>query len=133
MGEHGKENGQPVSHNVKLVLNVVGIYPDGMSPYKVYLTDDMRSPWVMLGDEQPIEALKRLCADHFYGDAESILSTLSLIDVRKNADRVIIYYSVCVDNRFSIRNGRMVHTESLNSDILRKIMATIDHSVRFGA
>lgn len=118
--------------DVKVVLNIICVCHDGPANYQIYLTDNLKSPSCLLGDDEDFgQALSRICRDHLYDDPSILLSTLNLVQVHRNEDRVIIYYSVCLDDSLKIRNGRLVSTDSLNSDILRKIMQGVHHSVRF--
>ena len=117
---------------VKVVLNVVCVIPDGPSLYKVFLDDNFMSPFAMLDDHKDItDCVKEIYCDCFMGPFDRVAETLNLVDVRKNGDRVIIYYSMCSDSSIQNKRGKFVNVDSLNSEILHKILQKIDMSVRF--
>ena len=117
---------------VKVVLNVVCVVPDGPSLYKVFLDENFRSPSAILQDGDSLEeCVKGIYESCFNGYSAKILETLNLVDVRKTADRLVIYYSVCADSKIQNSRGKFVSVDSLNSEILHKILQKIDMSVRF--
>lgn len=117
---------------VKVVLNIVCVVPDGPLPYKVFLDENFKSPSATLEDhEDIIDCLKEIYDNFFWGPFDRVSETLNIVDVRKNGDKVIIYYSVCSDISIQNKKGKFVNVDSLNSEILHKILQKIDMSVRF--